>query len=89
MPVPKRKVSRSRRDKRSAGKGLKEKSFTLCTNCEEPLMPHQACLACGFYRGRKVLTTKADRVVARRNVAQKKQAHVKPEAQPEVVEPAQ
>lgn len=67
MPTPKRKVSRSRRDMRSASKGLHAQSFYLCSQggCEEPKLPHEVCNACGFYRGRKVMVTKNDRTVKR------------------------
>jgi len=65
MPVPKRKRSRPRRDKRFANKGLKVKAFTQCANCQEPIAPHQVCDACGFYKGVKIMTTKADRAVKR------------------------
>ncbi len=65
MPVPKRKTSKSRRDKRNASKGLKVKSFAGCSNCSAPITGHQACGGCGFYKGKKVLETKADRALKR------------------------
>ncbi len=65
MPVPKRKVSRARRDSRQANKGIKPKSITGCSNCAAPIMPHQACLECGFYKGKKVLVTKMERSLKR------------------------
>ncbi len=68
MPVPKRKTSRSRRDKRHANKALKTKVFTFCVNCQSPIMPHQTCMICGFYKGRKILATKLDRSVRRRQI---------------------
>jgi len=61
MPVPKRKRSRARRDSRFANKGLKLKAFAMCSHCKEPIMPHQACNSCGYYKGQKVMKTKADR----------------------------
>ena len=70
MPVPKRKTSKSRRDKRHANKGIKAKVFTFCANCSEPTMPHQVCMTCGFYKGVKVLATKLDRSVKRRQERQ-------------------
>ncbi len=78
MPVPKRKTSKSRRDKRQANKGLEAKAFIFCSNCSEPSMPHQACMHCGFYKGVKVLSTKIDRVVKRR---QERQAQAQKRAQ--------
>jgi large subunit ribosomal protein L32 len=77
MPVPKRKRSRSRRDKRHANKGLKYRSLGGCANCNEPVQSHQACTSCGYYKGRKVLATKADRAVKRAETKQSKAAHQK------------
>ncbi len=86
MPVPKRKRSRSRRDKRFANKGMKERSVSECANCKEPLMAHQACKSCGYYKGRKVLATKADRAVkraeTRKTKESKKAAPVEPSVEP-------
>ncbi|MGA9530581.1 MAG: 50S ribosomal protein L32 [Candidatus Babeliales bacterium] len=71
MPVPKRKRSRARRDKRFANKGIKVTLFGRCKQCDQVLLPHQACLGCGYYKGAKVMDTKADRSVKR--VKQKQQ----------------
>lgn len=73
MPVPKRKRSRARRDKRFANKGLKVKTVASCKQCNEPIMGHLACRSCGFYKGRKVLATKADRAVKRIEARKAKQ----------------
>jgi len=29
-----------------------------CEHCGEAVLPHRACAACGFYKGRKVKATK-------------------------------
>lgn len=65
MPVPKRKRSRARRDSRFANKGIKVKAISGCANCQDPITPHTACQKCGFYKGVKVLATKADRKAKR------------------------
>ncbi|HLW73351.1 MAG TPA: 50S ribosomal protein L32 [Candidatus Babeliales bacterium] len=65
MPVPKRKRSRARRDSRFANKGIKVKAIAGCLNCKDPIVPHTACKKCGFYKGVKILATKADRKVKR------------------------
>ncbi len=65
MPVPKRKRSRARRDSRFANKGIQVKAITGCTQCSAPIVPHAACKKCGFYKGAKVLSTKAERTVKR------------------------
>lgn len=73
MPVPKRKHSRSRRDMRSANKGMELKSFSGCKNCAAPIIPHAACASCGFYKGAKVMSTKNDRMLKRGKALQAKQ----------------
>ena len=80
MPVPKRKVSKSRRDKRSSNKGIKVKAITSCSHCQGPLAPHQACFGCGFCKGEKILTTKMDRALRRGKAREEKQAHAPQES---------
>lgn len=74
MPVPKRKTSKSRRDKRSSCKFIRPHAVITCSNCEYPLTPHQACAHCGFYKGRKVLKTKLERALTRGEARRAKQA---------------
>ena len=85
MPVPKRKLSRSRIGMRQANKGLTPQLITLCSNdaCDTPTSPHEVCIQCGFYRGRKVMTTKADRDLKRTQtrVAKPAQAEAQGSAQ--------
>lgn len=79
MPVPKRKTSKARRDKRQSTKFIRVAAITACQNCEAPLNPHAACATCGFYKGVKVLRTKLERAIkrgeAREAIAKKAQAH--------------
>ena len=72
MPVPKRKRSKARRDSRFANKGIKVKAITLCKQCAVPLVPHVVCQGCGFYKGKKVITTKVDRTQKRIQTLQAK-----------------
>jgi len=55
MPVPKRKTSKSRRDKRRTHFKLASPGVVLCPNCKEPTQPHRVCPKCGYYKGRKHL----------------------------------
>jgi len=86
MPTPKRKTSKSRRDMRSANKGIKPKSVAACLTCQAPIAPHQICKECGYYKGVKVLRTKTDRMYARAQTRQAKapgaaNEHVAPAAE--------
>ncbi|MBN1549488.1 50S ribosomal protein L32 [Candidatus Babeliales bacterium] len=83
MPVPKRKRSRARRDKRFANKGVKAKSFGDCSNCKQPVMPHQVCQGCGFYGGRKIMVTKQERAQLRKERQKTKRAAAPQAAAPE------
>ena len=56
MAVPKRKVSRARRDKRrSSVWKLAAPNLVACPRCKELKMPHRVCASCGFYDGREVI----------------------------------
>ncbi len=59
MAVPKRKVSKARRDKRrSQVWKLSAPSFSRCANCGELKLPHQVCGSCGYYKGKEVIAQK-------------------------------
>jgi len=58
MPLPKRKTSKCRRDKRRTHDALQPLNLIPCPNCAEKILPHRACPHCGFYKGRAVLETK-------------------------------
>lgn len=56
MAVPKRKISKARRDKRRASSyRLNKASITECPQCHEPKLPHRVCRACGYYKNREVI----------------------------------
>lgn len=55
MAVPKRKMSKARRDKRRANWKLTIPGFVECTQCHEKKMPHRVCPACGYYKGKEVV----------------------------------
>ena len=74
MAVPKRKHSKRRSRSRCTHQVEQVKSITSCLNCSTPLNTHQVCHACGFYKGVKVMATKADRSVKRGQALQAKQA---------------
>ena len=60
MAVPKRKTSRSRRNKRRAHDALRAPPSSKCPQCNEPKAPHRVCTHCGHYRDRTVLETDED-----------------------------
>lgn len=74
MPVPKRKTSKARRNKRHANKGLDVTSFTHCANSGSAVASHTVCLESGYYKGVKVLVTKKERQEARGKKRQEQEA---------------
>ncbi len=59
MVVPKRKTSRSKRNKRRSHDALVAPAPIPCPECGELTLRHRACRHCGSYRGRKVLEVAA------------------------------
>ncbi len=60
MAVPKRRTSRSRKNKRRAHDHLAAPGRSTCPQCGEPKPPHRVCGHCGFYRDRTVIDTEED-----------------------------
>jgi large subunit ribosomal protein L32 len=60
MAVPKRKKSKSKRDKRRTHDKTTAPNPTTCPQCGEAKLPHHACPECGDYKGRTVLDTEED-----------------------------
>lgn len=59
MAVPKKKISKSRRNMRRAHDSLSPAAYTECSNCGEHKRPHHVCAACGHYDGREVVEMEA------------------------------
>jgi large subunit ribosomal protein L32 len=54
-PLPKRKLSKGRRDRRRAHDALPHLQLVACPKCRQPRLPHHVCPSCGSYRGREVV----------------------------------
>ncbi len=59
MPTPKKRLSRSRRDKRRAHDFLVPRTVIKCANCNALTLPHHVCVSCGYYKGEEVVAQKA------------------------------
>ena len=61
MAVPKRKVSKARRDKRrSSTWKLALPGTTTCPKCGEVVLRHRVCKACGTYAGKEIVAVDND-----------------------------
>jgi len=54
-PLPKRKLSKGRRDRRRAQDALVALNLVQCSNCGEMRLPHTVCPSCGHYQKREVI----------------------------------
>jgi len=55
MPNPKRRHSKSRRDKRRTHYKAAAQTASVCPNCGLLKLAHAVCTECGYYNGRKIL----------------------------------
>lgn len=72
MGVPVKKHTSGRRKRRSSHLALKAKTFSNCTKCSQPVLPHHACNFCGNYNGRTAIAirpVKAERELAKKSSA--------------------
>lgn len=59
-PLPKRKVSRGRRNRRRAHDALSLNHLVQCPNCGEYHISHRVCGKCGSYRGEQFIAARED-----------------------------
>lgn len=57
MPNPKRRHSKTRRDKRRTHYVGVAPATGTCPNCNATKLTHRACPECGYYNGRKIVAT--------------------------------
>jgi len=55
MPQPKKRLSATRSGNRRSHLHLEPQAVILCTHCTKPVLPHTACLHCGYYKNQLVL----------------------------------
>jgi large subunit ribosomal protein L32 len=55
---PKKRHSRQRQGKRRAAIILTVTKTVICPNCQAPILAHQICRHCGYYKGKMVLKIK-------------------------------
>ena len=52
MAHPKRKISKSRRNKRRTHDNAVAPTLATCSNCATPVVYHRVCPECGYYKGK-------------------------------------
>ncbi len=53
-PLPKRKITKTARNKRRSHLALKAPNLVECPQCHALRLPHTACPSCGSYKGVEV-----------------------------------
>jgi large subunit ribosomal protein L32 len=53
--LPKRKISKGRRDRRRQHHRLIPATLVACNHCGAMKRPHTICQECGTYRGREII----------------------------------
>lgn len=56
MAVPKRKTSKSVRDKRRSHDRLKMTNIVLCPRCHSKKIAHRVCESCGYYGNKEIIS---------------------------------
>jgi len=57
MSVPKQRHTKQRRDRKRERFAIKPIKTQTCPKCGKEKLPHKACAACGFYKGKEVVNT--------------------------------
>jgi len=55
MAHPKRKISKTRRDKRRTHYKATAPTIAECSNCGAAVTYHRVCPECGYYRGKQAI----------------------------------
>ncbi|MCY3875393.1 MAG: 50S ribosomal protein L32 [Rhodobacteraceae bacterium] len=55
MAVPRKKVTRSRRNQRRSHDRIRGASWQECPECGGVKRRHHACPECGYYKGREII----------------------------------
>ena len=59
MAVPKRRTSKSKKNRRRTHFKLEVPGTNACPNCSELKKSHHVCAACGHYDGKEVVSKEA------------------------------
>ncbi|MDR2074835.1 MAG: 50S ribosomal protein L32 [Holosporales bacterium] len=54
MAVPKKKTSKSKKNMRKSHDFIKAQNILVCDNCGAPIIAHNVCKFCSYYKGRNI-----------------------------------
>jgi len=80
VAVPKRKISRTNRDKRRTHDGIKLLNITECPRCHSKKIAHHVCLACGYYKNTEIIPQEKDKKAKEKVKEEAKEKDSQPES---------
>jgi large subunit ribosomal protein L32 len=60
VAVPKRKISRTNRDKRRTHDRIKIVNIVECPRCHSKKLAHHVCQSCGYYKNTEIIPQEKD-----------------------------
>lgn len=78
MAVPKKRTTKSRRDKRRHNIFLKKPALAKCKKCGKLILSHTLCSFCGYYKGREIVDVLA-KLTKQEKKKRKKEMKIKEE----------
>jgi large subunit ribosomal protein L32 len=60
VAVPKRKISRTNRDKRRTHDRIKIVNIVECPRCHSKKLAHHVCQSCGYYKNTEIISQEKD-----------------------------
>ena len=55
MATPKRRTTKAKSRSRAAHWKATPPTYSECSQCRQPKLPHRVCANCGYYRGRQAV----------------------------------
>ncbi len=74
MAVPKKKTTKSKRNKRRMHIYTKAPSLVTCPQCKEKKLMHVICRQCGYYKGKEVIDVLKEKDKTKEKRKEKEQA---------------
>lgn len=59
MGVPRAHSTRGQKGRRRSHLALKKTELISCAHCNKPIMSHQVCKYCGYYKGKEMVNVLA------------------------------
>ncbi|MCX6809448.1 MAG: 50S ribosomal protein L32 [Candidatus Berkelbacteria bacterium] len=62
MAEPKKRLTSTRSGNRQSHDALQKKSYSVCSNCKQSVVPHRICQNCGYFKGVKIVKLKDEKI---------------------------